>query len=64
MPEQPGIDLSQWEALCANVRERDGGGVMEKACESERKCGRADGCRSLESDRSGVKKVSAHVGTS
>lgn len=58
------IDIIQWKALCVNEREWERGGRREKSCESERKCGRAEKCRSLESGCSGVKKVSAHVGTS
>ena len=44
-------------------REWQRGGVIDAACESERKCDCGDKCRSLESGCSGVKKVSADVGT-
>lgn len=44
-------------------REWQRGGVIEKACESERKCVCGDKCRLLESGCSGVKKVSADAET-
>lgn len=44
-------------------REWEKGGVIEKACESERKCVCGDKCGSLESGCSRVKKVSADVET-
>lgn len=37
--------------------------MIEKACESERKCVCADECGSLKSDGSRVKKVTADVET-
>lgn len=64
------IGVRQWKALCVNVLyihgrkgERDGkiGGVIEKACESQRKCICGDKCRSLESGCLRVTKVSADV---